>query len=127
MLFVMPSQRSSVLIFAAIHLSSFLRSLTTDPASLILRRRAEKDSDFPTCGPAPKNWVHNSMFELRRVAAPASSFSYRSIDELCSLWVWTRADVINVAPRIFVRRLDALECSVILVRVRITIPSVFSS
>src|SRR5580704_13880069 len=89
MLFVMPSQRSSVLIFAAIHLSSFLRSPTTDPASLILRRGAEKDSDFPTCGPGPKNWVHNSMFELRRVAAPASSFSYRSIDELCSLEVVT--------------------------------------
>ena len=80
--FAMPSPRSSTLIFAGIHLTSFLRSSTTDPASLIRRRRAEKDSDFPTCGPGPKISEHNLKFELRPVAALLLQFTYRSISKV---------------------------------------------
>jgi hypothetical protein len=56
-----------------------------DPALLIRNWPAGVVSDFPICGPGLKNWARNSMFELRRVAAPASSFSYRSIDERWSI------------------------------------------
>ena len=55
MLFAMPSRRSSALIFVAIYRTSFSRSLTTDPALLILRRRAEKDWDFATCRARTEN------------------------------------------------------------------------
>ena len=69
MLFAMPSRRSSALIFVAIYRTSFSRSLTTDPALQILRRRAEKDWDFPACGLVPKISEHNEKFVVRRVAA----------------------------------------------------------
>ena len=57
--FVMPSRPSSALSSDASHQTLFLRSSTTDPALLILRRRAEKDSDFLTCGLVPKISAHN--------------------------------------------------------------------
>ncbi len=57
--FGLSEARRSALTSDASHQTLFLRSPTTDPAWLILRRRAEKDSDFPTCGLVPKISAHN--------------------------------------------------------------------
>jgi hypothetical protein len=53
-------------------------------ASLILKRRAGKVSDYPICGREPKNWVRNLRFEPPQIAAPALLSAWQRSDETVS-------------------------------------------
>ncbi len=75
----MPSRPSSASAFGASRLTCSSRSPTTARASLSRSWPAGMSLDFPVCGPGQKTWAPNSMFERRRVAAPASLCAYRSL------------------------------------------------
>jgi hypothetical protein len=55
-----------------------------EPASLILKRRAGKVSDYPICRREPKNWARNLRFELPQIVAPAFLFAWRRSDKTVS-------------------------------------------
>jgi glucose-6-phosphate-specific signal transduction histidine kinase len=74
----MRHRRSSALAFGAIRQTSFLRSPITDPASPMLRTRAERASGYPICKPEPQILAQNLRFELPRIAAQALSFACRA-------------------------------------------------
>jgi len=81
-----PGQQSSASACDGIHQILCSKSEITVRESL-RTGQAAKDWDLPICGHGQRILAPNWMSVVQQVAAPVSSFVYRSIDELCRLEV----------------------------------------